>query len=89
MSIFSTGRDGEDGTSFMLFAATTESADRRYQSSIYNCSTSTAPGIGLREYAAPGFALRRPLPARSQTLTRPHWGIFKRPELGIFQLTMT
>jgi hypothetical protein len=45
LSIFSTGRDGEDGTSFMLCAATTESADRRSQSSIYNCSTRQKQGF--------------------------------------------
>jgi hypothetical protein len=39
LSIFSTGRDGEEGTSFRLCAATTGNADRRSQSSIYNCST--------------------------------------------------
>src|ERR1017187_1826031 len=37
LSIFSMGRNGEDDTNSMRFAATTESAARLCRPSIYNC----------------------------------------------------
>ncbi len=39
LTICCNGPAGEEGTSFMRYAATTGNADRPCRSSIYNCST--------------------------------------------------